>query len=101
MKPIGAHTEAMEELAEAMAFYESRAVGLGIDLLEKVDAAFARIQQSPEAWPLHKRGRFRKFFVERFPYVVFYLELPESILVVAIAHASRRPDYWTRRKVTE
>lgn len=91
----------MEELAEAMAFYESRAAGLGIDLQEKVKAAFARIQQSSQAWPPHKRGRFRKFFVERFPYVVFYLELQESILIVAIAHASRRPDYWTRRRVAE
>ena len=93
--------EARAELDEAMAFYESRAQGLGLDLQKKVEDAVVKIQRTPEAWPPHKRGEFRKFFTERFPFVVFYLELPESIWIVAIAHFSRRPDYWARRRVTE
>lgn len=98
MKPVVIHSAARAELDEAMAFYESRASGLGIDLQSKVEAAVAKIQESPEMWPPHKRSGFRKYFVERFPFMVFYMELVDCIWVAAIAHGSRRPDYWRRRR---
>lgn len=97
MKPVEFHSAARAELDDAVAFYEMRAIGLGLDLLEKVNDAVTKIQRSPEAWPPHKRSRFRKLFTERFPFAVFYLDLPDCIWIVAIAHGSRRPDYWMRR----
>ena len=91
------HSAARIELDEAMGYYESRARGLGLDLQKKVEQAVGAIQQSPESWPAHKRTGFRKYFVERFPFTVFYMDLPDLIWIVAVAHGSRRPDYWKRR----
>lgn len=34
---------------------------------------------------------------EVFPFVVLFSALPTKILVVAIAHTSRDPGYWTKR----
>jgi toxin ParE1/3/4 len=81
-----------------MEFYESRAAGLGLDLQAKIKNAVAKIQQNPDAGPPHKRSGFRKYFVDRFPFTIFYMELPDSIWVAAIAHGRRRPDYWKRRQ---
>lgn len=99
MKPAVIHSEARAELDAAISFYESRAQGLGLDLQAKVEQAVRAIQSNPESWPPHKSSGFRKYFVERFPFTVFYLELPESIWIAAIAHASRRPGYWTKRRL--
>lgn len=98
MKPIVVHSAARAELDEAMGFYESRASGLGLDLEKKVERAVAAIQRNPETWPRHKRTAFRKVFVERFPFTVFYMDLTDRIWIVAVAHGSRRPDFWSRRK---
>jgi toxin ParE1/3/4 len=97
VKPVVVHSAARAELDEAMGFYESRASGLGLDLEAKVERAVAIIQRNPESWPRHKGTAFRKVFVERFPFTIFYMELADSIWIVAVAHGSRRPDYWSRR----
>jgi toxin ParE1/3/4 len=101
VKLVLVHREARGELDDAMAFYERRARGLGLDLHAKVVDAVARIQRTPDAWPPHKRSGFRKCFTERFPFAVFYLELPDCIWIAAIAHGSRCPDYWRRRQLEQ
>ena len=98
MKPAVIHSEAQAELDAAIFFYESRAKGLGLDLHAKVEQAVRAIQTSPESWPPHKHSGFRKYFVERFPFIIFFLEMPDSIWIAAVAHASRRPGYWTGRQ---
>lgn len=98
MKPVEFHAAARAELDDAVTFYESRAKGLGLDFMEKIRDAVSRIQGNPEAWPPHRRGGFRKLFAVRFPYTIFYLELHDVIWIVAIAHGSRRPDYWCKRR---
>ncbi|MBI2927838.1 MAG: type II toxin-antitoxin system RelE/ParE family toxin [Verrucomicrobia bacterium] len=98
MKPVVIHSAARAELDEDVGFYERRAEGLGLDLLAKVEAAILKIQEAPQAWPPHKRTGFRKYHVERFPYLVFYLEMEDQIWIAAIAHGSRRPGYWMTRE---
>ncbi len=39
----------------------------------------------------------RRVAVKRFPYHVFYLEAPEELRILAVAHDRREPDYWTTR----
>ena len=43
----------------------------------------------------------RRFRLSRFPYIVFYLELDDTIWVAAVAHTSRRPGYWRDRQPSE
>jgi toxin ParE1/3/4 len=100
VKPVVIHSAARAELDEAMAFYENCAQGLGIDLQLKVQEAVESIQHSPDSWPPHKRSGLRKYFVQRFPFTLFYINFPDHIWIVAIAHTSRRPDYWKRRLET-
>jgi toxin ParE1/3/4 len=98
VKPVFIHPAARAELDDAMAFYESRADGLGLDLQLMVAEAVDRLQRNPELWPPHKLTPFRKCFTHRFPFVIFYMELPDAIWIAAIAHGKRRPDYWQQRR---
>lgn len=83
---------------EAAAWYEAQKTGLGADLLAVVDEAFERIVANPKSYAHWREDRpYRRCVVPRFPYVVFFTVEEQSILVVAVAHARRRPGYWIDR----
>jgi hypothetical protein len=35
--------------------------------------------------------------VQRFPFSIIYLDKPEAVNVLAVAHNKQRPGYWTKR----
>jgi hypothetical protein len=79
-------------------YYESRQAGLGVELEDEIDAPFSLIVQFPEAAPQWRGRRDRRVAVlDRFPFRIPYQITPEDIVVLALAHTSRRPDYWARR----
>ncbi len=91
------HRLAAREFREAQKWYESRQTGLSGDFVTEVDRALERITAHPDRWPIYL-NRFRRVRLRRFPYSIFYcLEKADLILVLAVAHVRRRPDYWLRR----
>jgi hypothetical protein len=36
------------------------------------------------------------FVTQRFPFSVIYLDDPELVTIVAVAHSKRKPGYWDR-----
>ena len=98
MKPVIVHPRARAEWDSGMGFYEARVPGLGLDFHRQVERAIQKIRQHPQRWPLHSDARFRRYVLKRFPYSIFYMERANDIWIVAVAHAKRRPDYWTRRQ---
>ncbi|MBW2256429.1 MAG: type II toxin-antitoxin system RelE/ParE family toxin [Deltaproteobacteria bacterium] len=83
-----------------MEFYESREPGLGFRFRDLVVRAFEHIDVMPEAWPPYVAPgvppRTRHVLLKPFQESVVYVFAPDP-LVVAIAHAKRRPGYWARR----
>ena len=99
MKPVGFAPAAREEFDEAAAWYESHAEGLGLRFVDCVDALMQRIEELPEGFPKWDVDpRFRRTVVPRFPYVIFYRQLAESVEIVAVAHSAREPGYWLGRQ---
>ena len=39
----------------------------------------------------------RRIVVHHYPYSIFYRASAETLRVLAVAHQSRRPDYWVER----
>jgi hypothetical protein len=70
--------------------------GLGTEFAIEVRAALARIEEFPDAWQLLAR-RVRRYRLSRFPYGLVYTQLPSEIVLVAVMHLHRRPDYWKER----
>ena len=90
--------EAEAEMTAAALWYESKRPGLGAEYLVSIDEALERIGDGPLAFPIWKPdSAYRRCVVERFPFVVFFTASPTAILVLAVAHAKRRPGYWLDR----
>ena len=92
--------EAEAELDDAIAYYEAQLVGLGIEFAREVRAGLARIEEFPDGWQLLSR-RVRRYRLNRFPYGILYAVLDGEIVVVAVMHLHRKPDYWETRKTEE
>ena len=96
MKPVAYHRLAENELVESARFYEQRREFLGENFLDAAGRTLANIQTNPE---FGRVGKFstRSWKVKRFPFRIVYLEQPDRIWIVAIAHLSRKPNYWLER----
>ena len=87
---------AQAELEEAMEWYAEKAPGLGDAFLIETLKALQLIEQLPHAWhPL--TPHIRRCRLRRFPYSVVYTLDGEDVLVLAIAHQHRKPQYWKNR----
>jgi len=84
---------ARRELEDASRFYEVEQPGLGIQFENVVQQAIVRIQKFPMACPF-ERGEVRKCLLHKFPYKILYSIQNQEIIILAIAHQHRRPDYW-------
>lgn len=84
-------------MTAAIAYYEGQRAGLGTSLLKAVEAAVGLIRQNPAMFPARVADDLRKCPVRRFPYAVHYLELDDEVWIAAVAHQSRRPEYWKGR----
>jgi hypothetical protein len=88
--------DAQFELDQAVQWYEAQSAGLGERFLLEAVQAFGLIRQFPLAWhPLS--ANTRRCRLKRFPYGVIYAIEDNNILVIAIAHLHRKPEYWSER----
>jgi plasmid stabilization system protein ParE len=91
------HRLADKDYDDAFKYYTERSPGAALRFKEAVDAAVRRIAQAPESLPQYS-GLYRWVRVQRFRYIlVFRPRGPNDVVVVAVAHTSRRPGYWRRR----
>jgi len=90
---------ATQELEDAVRFYELEYAGLGRSFKEEVKKAALRVAEYPKAWSI-ERGEVRKCLLHRFPYKLLYSVEEDHVLVIAIAHQHRNPDYWVGRDQT-
>lgn len=90
---------ARQELEDAARYYEREYSGLGRRFKEEVRKAALRTAEYPKAWSI-ERGEVRKCLLHKFPYKLMYSVEEDHILVIAVAHQHRKPDYWIGRKET-
>lgn len=89
-------TIARDELAEVKRFYNRQQQGLGEAFKREAEAAAKLILERPLAWQIEIEPA-RRFLLNRFPYKMVYLVRAEQIVVLAIMHQHRQPDYWVDR----
>lgn len=94
--PLDFHPYALAELERAKRWYDRQRHGLGESFFEESATAITRIQEAPNTWPEFRRVT-RRFLVHRFPFAVVYSQRANSVLIVAVMHLKRRPDYWQSR----
>jgi hypothetical protein len=66
---------------------------LGREFLEEVKRSVALMAQYPKAAPvLHMQARQRR--TERFPYRLVHIVRESDVVIIAVAHLKREPNYW-------
>jgi len=96
MKLVEYHPSALEELIKAAEYYESKVDGLGQRFLDEIEFGVADISESPDRWPyliLNARRRL----LDRFPFMLVYLDEADRIYILATMHQNRRLGYWKKR----
>lgn len=84
-----------EFLAEVV-YYNGKEPGLGTRFAAAVEEAATRALTFPlTGSPVSKNTR--RVFVKNFPFAVVYRPDPDGIVIFALAHHSRRPEYWQSR----
>lgn len=94
--PLVIRPEAEADMSVARDWYNAQQDGLGLEFLDAIDAVFARIQETPELYAPEYKG-VRRAGLSRFPYVVYYRLVGETVEVIAVLHGSRGPGLWRSR----
>jgi len=95
------HPEALAELEADALWYEERDPELGYGLVDEVSRAALDAAEAPRMWQLFPgvppELEVRRRVLRRFPYVLAFKVYGDELVVIAVAHARRRPGYWLHR----
>jgi len=95
-KRIEYHQGAIADVKSAVAWYQQRSPKVALDFIEELHRAADTIREAPERWSIGKNNT-RRFLLWRFPFAIIYSEQESVVTIWAVAHGSRRPEYWARR----
>jgi plasmid stabilization system protein ParE len=84
------------ELDDSIEYYNRQVRGLGHQFLDEIIKALDLIAKHPEAWPQISE-RTRRCQINRFPYGLIYQKRNNEILIIAVSHLHRKPEYWQER----
>lgn len=96
MKALRIHQAARREANLATIWFGERNITLARRFRDELLSCITRIRQAPQRYPAYLHGT-RRILLNKFPYSIVFLDDPEEIVIIAIAHAKRRPGYWASR----
>ena len=83
------HPDARDELREAVVFYDRAAERF----VNAVETAIGAIILKPDRFREFESG-VRTCWVPKFPYSILYTFREHDIMILAVKHDRRDPDYW-------
>ena len=84
------------DIEAAFEWYESEQSGLGLEFLEEVRAAYARVLDGPLKYQELRSG-IRRALTRRFPYGIYFSVENNLIVVIAVLDTVRDPAEWQFR----
>jgi toxin ParE1/3/4 len=94
--PVRFHPEAEAEMIAAAAYYEARRKDLGKRFLASVQDAINTLMINPRLYPVVHLD-VRRCLTKVFLFGILFRVLPDRIVIVAVMHLHRHPDYWRKR----
>lgn len=96
MKNHRFHPAAEMEYTAAIREYAGIGAPLGRQFVRAIEQVIDEICVQPRVFREFDPPA-RRHFRHRFPYAVIYLDRPEEVWIVAVAHFKQRPGYWRNR----
>lgn len=91
------HPEALAEYAEAVRYYAEQRAEVAQAFINAVEDTIYQIRESPTRWGVIDED-VRRCLTRKFPYGVLYTIEQDYLLILAIMHCSREPEYWKSRR---
>ena len=95
------HPHALDELEAAVRWHEQEQTGLGVDFYLEVRRRLAQAVLLPRSGApvtgFDEKYDVRAYNLKRFRYRLVTTRVNESLVLLAVAHTSREPDYWKGR----
>lgn len=90
------HPEVTNDIKGSYLWYEDKLQGLGNRFLKELEDGYTAIQNFPDTWANFQYG-FKRYILNKFPFSILYKVAEEKIVILAIMHNSRKPNYWIDR----
>lgn len=90
------HPDALAEYEKAAKYYAGCQKGLELQFITAVEYTIQQIIEAPERWRILGED-IRRCLVRVFPYAVLYSIEKDYVLIIAVMHCHREPDYWQNR----
>lgn len=95
-------SDAEEEIDSARHYFNRQAFALGDRFLDELQQVLEAIEDHPGNYPkletFHASEPYRRALLKVFRYAVIFEIEAEEIVVLAVAHTSRLPTYWLKRR---
>ena len=96
MLPIDLLPASHADFNESFDWYAIRSVEVAARFANAINFALEEIARDPERFA-RVDERHRERIVKKFPFRIIYRVVENRIVIVAIAHAKRKPEYWHSR----
>jgi plasmid stabilization system protein ParE len=91
------HPDAEVEFRASLSWYGRRSRRAAQGFERAMDRVLTTVASTPDRYPFYD-DVYREAILTRYPYSLIYrVESNGDVLVVAVAHSSREPDYWRGR----
>lgn len=96
MNTVRFHAEAEAEMIGAAVWYEQQQHDLGRRFLTAVQDGLNRTQINPRLFAIAE-GNARRCILRTFPFSIIFEIHGDTLVILAIMHHRRDPDYWKNR----
>lgn len=83
--------EAQIEIEEAIDWYETQQIGLGLEFLNYLDGYFQTLKTQKALFEIKRKPVFRELPLKRFPYIIIYEVIQNQIIVYSVFHTFQDP----------
>jgi toxin ParE1/3/4 len=90
------HPAARREIKDAAIFYAQRHQAIADRFLDAVESAVRKIRETPNRFRQLENDLYQ-CRVTGFPYAIIYKLTKVELIILAVKHDRRRPDYWRTR----
>jgi toxin ParE1/3/4 len=90
------HPAARREIRDAAIFYAQRNQAIGDRFLDAVESAIRKIRETPNRFR-QLENELYQCRIKEFPYAIIYKMTKTELIILAVKHDRRRPDYWRTR----
>jgi len=96
MKQVHLLAAAEEEMNASAQYYENQLTGLGYRFLTEIERTIDATRAYPDSGSI-MHPNIRRKLLRHFPFALLYRNTPEKIIILAVMHQHRKPDYWRTR----